>query len=487
MRPSIEWLEPRTLCSTAQQTVGSPAPLAAPSGLTADVQPSDVQLRWTDNATVAGGYRVLRSMDVGAFELIATVHGRRASAFSDKSVKPGQAYAYEVQAYYGRRVSAYADPVAVTIPTSVSAAPLPLGVSIATRFGDELTVTVSGTRHSIVLSQSGETVSVDVDGEIYAEPLPTAGVFVYTRGGRNAVAVGPSVSVRTTIETIDNARTIVTSAGSNVSAWIDSTDAFSGTGDVHRVGRFAGGVSKSAGASLPEPSDAGATTTVNLSLWGTGPVASDVNQGSVGDCYFLASLAAFAGANPVVLTYSAVDMGDGTYVVRFQSRRGESYVRVNGDMATGPFGGYMFAHPGPNNTLWAMVLEKALAFYRTRANTYSSLSSGWMDEAYADFGVKSANFVPSASSENAFYGMVTADLSNGEAVTLTTFDSPPDLLPDHTYTLVSASADASGVTHYVVRNPWGSAGDGLEDSQGYATLSFAQVIANFEFGYQAVS
>lgn len=487
MRPRIECLEPRTLCSTAQQAVGSPAPLAAPSALTADVQPSDVQLRWTDNATVAGGYRVLRSTNGGAFDSIATVHGRRASAFSDKSVQPGQAYAYEVQAYYGRRVSACSDPVAVTVPTPLAAAPLPLGVTFATRFGDELTVTVSGTRHSIVLSQDGTTLSVDVDGESYAEPLPAAGVFVYTRGGRNAVAVDPSVSVRTTIETIDNARTTVTSAGSNVSAWIDSTDAFSGTGDVHRVGRFAGGVSKGAGASLPDPSDAGVTATANLSLWGTGPVESDVNQGSVGDCYFLASLAAFAGTNPSVLTESAVDMGDGTYAVQFQSRRGDTYVRVNGDMATGPFGGYMFAHPGPNDTMWAMVLEKALAFYRTRANTYSSLSSGWMDEAYADFGMKSANFVPSAGTDSAFYGMVTADLANGEAVTLTTFDSPPDLLPDHTYTLVSASADASGVTHYVVRNPWGYAGDELEDSQGYATLTFAQVIANFEFGYQSIS
>jgi hypothetical protein len=53
---------------------------------------------------------------------------------------------------------------------------------------------------------------------------------------------------------------------------------------------------------------------------------------------------------------------------------------------------------------------------------------------------------------------------------------------DHAYTLVSAYLDGSGVAHYVVRNPWGVSGDSLENSQGYATLTYSQMVANFTDG-----
>jgi hypothetical protein len=38
------------------------------------------------------------------------------------------------------------------------------------------------------------------------------------------------------------------------------------------------------------------------------------------------------------------------------------------------------------------------------------------------------------------------------------------------------------VAHYVVRNPWGVSGDSLENSQGYATLTYSQMVANFTDG-----
>jgi hypothetical protein len=83
--------------------------------------------------------------------------------------------------------------------------------------------------------------------------------------------------------------------------------------------------------------------------------------------------------------------------------------------------------------------------------------------------------------------MVAADLAGGKAVTLGTFNSPPNLVGNHAYTLVSVYTDSSGVTHYVVRNPWGTSGDTLENAQGYATLTFAQMVANFTLGCQATA
>ena len=74
------------------------------------------------------------------------------------------------------------------------------------------------------------------------------------------------------------------------------------------------------------------------------------------------------------------------------------------------------------------------------------------------------------------------DLNAGDPVTLGTPMSPPDLVGDHAYTLVSISVNSNGVAHYLVRNPWGVSGDEIENSQGYATLTYAQMVANFNEG-----
>src|SRR5581483_7599550 len=172
-----------------------------------------------------------------------------------------------------------------------------------------------------------------------------------------------------------------------------------GSGVLHSVAAFAGNVSKATGASLANPSDSGATISPNMSLFGAGPVAGDVNQGEVGDCYFLSTLAAFAQTNPAKLDESAVDLGDGTYAVQFYNAQSKPlFVRVSDSFAVGGFDGYAFAQPGANATIWAMVIEKAFAYFRTGANTYASLNSGWMGEAYSALGVASTFLSPSSFS-----------------------------------------------------------------------------------------
>jgi hypothetical protein len=199
----------------------------------------------------------------------------------------------------------------------------------------------------------------------------------------------------------------------------------------------------------------------------------------------LASLASFAGVKPSVLTQSAVDMGDGTYTVQFESGSTPVFLRVSNQMPAGPFGGFMYAHPGSSGTIWAMVMEKAFCYFRSGANTYASINDGLMGEAYSDLGVSSSSFSPSGYSDSSFYSMVLNDLNNNEAVTLATSSSAPNLVSSHAYTLVSVY-NLNGVNYYVVRNPWGTSGDSVENGQGYATLTFAQVTANFTLGYQAV-
>jgi hypothetical protein len=217
---------------------------------------------------------------------------------------------------------------------------------------------------------------------------------------------------------------------------------------------------------------------VTGSLWGTGPVAADVNQGYVGDCYFLSSLASFANLQPALLQSSAVDMGDGTYTVQFMtSANTPEFIRVSNDISTYGGGSYVYARPGSSGSLWAVVLEKAFAYFRTGANTYSSINSGWMGSAYALFGVNSTFFYLSSTSATSLYSTLSSELAAGKEVTLGTGNAP-NLVSGHAYTLVSCTI-TNGVASYVVRNPWGVSGDSLENSQGYATLTYSQMVANF--------
>jgi fibronectin type 3 domain-containing protein len=460
--------------SPASAAVALTTPLTAPTGLTATTQQGTVKLAWTDKDSTATGYYIQRSLNNSTWTTIATLSGVATNTYTDSTVASGTTYYYRVQAFSAAAASAYTASLKVATPVD--------GVTITIRYGDELVITESGSSDSVTLFQSGSTLTVDADGQDITESDPTAGVFIYTRGGNDSVNINASVNAYTTVDTIDGAPTQIVSAGTDVSVWCDSTDSFSGTGTVHKVANFAGGVSKALGAALANPSDSGAVTKVNASLWGTGPLATDVNQGEVGDCYFLSTLAAFAGLQPKALQQMAVDMGDGTSVVEFVSNGTPVFVRISDSFPTGPFNGYLYAHPGSDGDIWVPVFEKAFAYFRTGANTYNSINAGWMGEVYSDLGVSSANFTPSAYSDSNLYNILSNALASDDPVTLATSGSAPNLVSDHAYTLVSVYKDSNGVTHYVVRNPWGVQGDSLENSGGYATLTYAQLCANFVGG-----
>lgn len=468
--------------ATSSLTDGASATtsLNAPSKLVATPLGSFVNLKWTANDTGATGYTILRSTDGTNYASAGTVASVATTTFADVSVTAGTTYYYEVVATKGSISSAATAPVSIVATAGGSNG----AITISTRYTNELVITAAGTSDSVAISQSGSTLTIVADGQTYAEPVPAAGVFVYTRGGSDSVSIDASVTAPTTIEGIDGAATAVTSHGSDVSAWLDATDTFVGTGTLHSVGTFTGGTAKTLGAALPNPKDAGTTTTVTgESLWGTGPVAGDVNQGSVGDCYFMSSLAAFAGTQPATLQQSAVDMGDGTYTVQFDVGGTDKYYRVSNQFPTGGFGaGFKYAYSGTTGDIWAMVLEKAYAYARTGANTYASLNSGWMGSVYAYLGANSTNiFMSDYSADASFYSVVSAALTAGDPVTFGTL-SPPNLVGSHAYTLVCINTNSDGTHTYTVRNPWGTSGDSLENSQGYATLTFSQMKVNFYDG-----
>jgi len=464
-------------------------PMIAPSGLTTTLTGTTstptATLGWTDNDLSATGYIVLRSTDSLIYTPLTQVTGASANSYVDTSAAAGGTYYYEVESSNQYEHSTGSNPAVVAIPAGISG-----GVSMITRYGNELVITENAKNDTVSITESGTTLTINADGTILTASAPADGLFIYSRASGDSVSIDASVKAATTIDSIDGNSSTISSAGSNVSVWDDSTDSFSGKGTLHSVASFAGGASKALGAALGNPTDSGTTTVVNFSLWGAGPTAADVKQGYTGDCYFLSSLAAFAGTRPLALENMAVDLGDGTYAVQFISKGSPVYVRVSDTLPVGPGGtGYMFASPGVANTIWAPIFEKAFCYFRTGANSYASIGNGgWMAEVYTDLGVSSVNFTPSADSDSVLYALLSSDLSANDPVTMGTHGTKsPDLVNCHAYTLVSVYKDSSGVSHYVVRNPWGISGDAAENAQGYATLTYAQFVANFADGCIATS
>ena len=469
--------------SQASASAGVAVQLRAPS-VSAMVSATSASLAWTglDPATVT--YTVSRAASVqGPFETVAVLD-RFARGYEDSGLTPGTEYVYRVVAGNAAVSSA---PVLMGLATSMAGLltgpDVTPGMSVQTRYGTELVITLEGAGEDVSISQTGGLISLMSGGVALGTLAAPQSLFVYDRAGGATITIAPSVSVRTTIVGINNAATSVTSAGLDVRVWIDGTDSFSGTGVVNRVSGYAGGVSKALGASLPNPGDSGALRTLNASLFGAGPEMEDVNQGGVGDCYFLASLAAFAEHSPAVLLNAAVDLGDGTYAVRYYESGAPVYVRVSNEVPSGPYGGYGYAQPGESGSVWAPVMEKAFAYFRDGSNKYESITAGWMSEAYTALGVASTDFWLGGS-ESTFLGMISSALDKGWAVTLATVVNPASLVGSHAYTLVRVDV-VDGVAKYVFRNPWGVSGTASEDASGYASLTYSELVKNFVLGTRA--
>ncbi|WP_199052111.1 putative Ig domain-containing protein [Aquitalea sp. ASV15] len=111
-------------------------------------------------------------------------------------------------------------------------------------------------------------------------------------------------------------------------------------------------------------------STSTAALYGAnGPAASDINQGKLGDCYFLSSIAEVASQNAGIIKNMITVNGNGSYGVAFHFHGSTEYVTVNNVLQTG-------CNSGSN--MWATLLEKAYAQLQainvTTGNSYTGNS-----------------------------------------------------------------------------------------------------------------
>ena len=405
-------------------------------------------------------------------------------------------------------------PAAPTTPTTPTNNGAGFDASVNTQWMtsfNELDVVAGSQADNIVVTQSGSTIYVNVNGVTNSYSGSYGDIVVKAGSGGDNITVDGSVNVATllyggsgndtlknftsgnaTIVSVGGGYDVVTGNGKNTSFWADSSDTVnaSGTevaiGGLHSVSSFWGGVSTQLqGQNLTDPTGTGATTRLtNASFWGTGPTMSDINQGQVADCFFLAGLQTLANSNPSSLRQMAVDLGDGTYAVQFKRGGTTTYVRVDGDLPSNGYyaNGLMYEHPGASGDIWAAVMEKAYAEYRTGGWNYSTLNEGYFGSVFSDLGVGYSAF--GAGGAN-FNNIVNA-LNSGKGVTIGTNNGivgGAPLIGDHTYT-VTAAWNSGGVQYVQLRNPWGYDGAGNDGNTGDAlvTMTLGQLNQNLEAG-----
>ncbi len=233
-----------------------------------------------------------------------------------------------------------------------------------------------------------------------------------------------------------------------------------------------------------------------------GPSCNDVNQGYLGDCYLLSSLAEVAYENSGAITSMITSNGNNTYGVRFYVNGAASYVTVNASLADG---GSIF---NSGTDIWASLVEKAYTQLQSSGvvtgnnsanygNAWSTIGNGGCPE-YALEEITGSPTITDFRGSGSSWTCVTYNSSlsitkssPGSATAAVQTTLITDLLAgdDAILTSETAAKDSSGKTTLVadhamsiygydavtamfeIRNPWGSVAGQYWDTTFEVSLS----------------
>jgi hypothetical protein len=251
---------------------------------------------------------------------------------------------------------------------------------------------------------------------------------------------------------------------------IDADDREIAIGSVNRIEAFEAidGVNIPKGAlgfDIPDPAlttyAAGYGDASFLPLFAGGtPANTDISQGLLGDCYLLGTLGAVARTMPEVIRNSITSLGDGTYVARFVDGLGSHYYRIDADLPVDQYGYLAYAGATQNDAIWAALMEKAYAFYRTGASSYASIEGGIAGEVFESLGMNTT-IRDSGWDIDGFASWIASAVEQSLPTTigtepwLDTYEFGDELIGSHLYEVVSVLRDNSGaISGFVLRNPW---------------------------------
>lgn len=199
------------------------------------------------------------------------------------------------------------------------------------------------------------------------------------------------------------------------------------------------------------------------SLFQNGISGNDIQQGAIGDCYYLATLSSIAMEKPSYIQNMFIDNSDGTFTVRFYNNGVADYVTVDKYLATTSSGALAYAQVGgaynnTSNELWVALAEKAYAQLAESGwsrgtgatNSYAAINGGWMDDVIKQV----TNLATSWNNPAYMLKQDLINLVNSNKILTAGFVSGGDygVFDSHAYTV---SAYNSSTDRFHLRNPWG--------------------------------
>jgi hypothetical protein len=213
------------------------------------------------------------------------------------------------------------------------------------------------------------------------------------------------------------------------------------------------------------------------------PTPADVDQTSVGDCYFECAMGALAQTDPDYVKKMISDNGDGTYTAHMFDPAGKPIdVSVNGDLPVDKNGSLPGNASGDGATgNWVSIAEKAFAKYNDTYKTVSDETGyagigrgGNAGQAFAAYtGLKSTLSNPTDAKtpedQDKLAQSMQDKLKSGIPVTVglgksASLPSGATLPGGHAYSVLDVNKDSSGKWYVDVRNPWGTTADDANSS-----------------------
>jgi hypothetical protein len=214
-------------------------------------------------------------------------------------------------------------------------------------------------------------------------------------------------------------------------------------------------------AMLQEHADAGGTyQDINGEVFVDGVSYTDIDQGQVGDCYFLAALSGIALTNPEYIEQMITDNGDGTYTVHFGGSMGD--VTVDDDFAVDGNGNKLYSGTGDGATpeLWVAIIEKA---YAQEHGGYGPIEGGRTEQAIQEITGQSGFEIVSTSDVTP--EQIETALGEGRIVTASsnTTANGNGIVSNHAYVVLEVRDGPNG-PEVRVYNPWGQTEVGTDDA-----------------------
>jgi hypothetical protein len=227
---------------------------------------------------------------------------------------------------------------------------------------------------------------------------------------------------------------------------------------------------------------------VSGTLFVGGAAYTDIKQGYLGDCYFMASLAETALKNPSAIANMFVVNGDGTYTVKFFNSGQAAYVTVDSFLPTDGAGRLIYANMGAlynnaGNELWTALAEKAYVQINEMGwlrpglpgngqNAYAGVEGGYIYAALGQITGQSTVAFASTAGTSSFNTFVTA-FNQGKSIGFASKSTPAStsVVGNHAYAVLSYNTATQKVTLY---NPWGT-------SYALVTMTWAELQGSFSY------